>query len=289
MLDHLLETHNEIDPGQSTARFPHDIVTMVGNFMRTGVRTTDKSIVDRDVVTIELFQLYLLHANVTIKNLTGVVRTLYEAAMLHQLMHRWGYRGASNIEIRTANVLKFMCIDKLTRLFLNLDPQDHDLVFSLAASPLYGQHAVSWQKFCTRSQAPARAITLFAKIDDCFLYFPTIFEKYELGIDFIAIHEDKDGNLKDFCVHVDPNANTCPQTRIVYAKIHSDNENPWVNRISIGVQQMNTLYPNYHFHGCKITQETNSGPITQKEIALIDSFLTHNLSAAANDDRADAA
>lgn len=284
MYDEFLRTHNEIDLYDPDARLQSGTMRAVESFLQKEVPHPGKIITTSDVKEHELFFRYILESRMARNPFftSKIDRTLFEAIMLLRLMYLYGYRGATPVEQRSANVLKFMCVEKLVELFLGLNEADHGLIYSIShCFPDIQSHA--WKRFCDQGRACARAIRLFSHIEECWLYFPTIYEKYELGIDIILMTEHEN-TYREWCVFVNPEQLTVPliDLTLVHPQTDARQEKVWYARVGNGAKELTETFPPYQFRGCCITQHNHRLDITPDEVRIARDFVLSHTPSAAN-------
>lgn len=271
MLDQFLRTHFEVNLTSRTKRFRLDILACAEKFLNETfielpqVAELDKT---RHVQTHEaIFRQHIETSLIPIiKLFSPVERLLFETINLHRLICKLKHLDMTENERRSRSVLLAMCKQKLTELFLDLSEDEILCVFEIGRFKQVRDHI--WKSSCDHAYACARTISMISRMEECWMYLPSVYESYMLGIDLIVLMEDE----QDWCVQV----KQPEETDDVY-KIESVDEEPdpdtlqttishFLRRLYQGTIRLNDEYPDYTFQACRITQPCMHTKPTSLEI-----------------------
>lgn len=278
MFDAFLHTHNEISLTPGSHRFRPDILGRVQDFLeRSELDTSRDRALDRTrhVQTHEAFFQYILDSSFVsfMLSLPKIERRLFEAIILHRLTYAFNHPNVTEFERRSHSVLIVMCKEKLVELLLDLNPDDEKTVFQIGR--LSGIRSHIWETACEHAQACVRTIQIFSKIEECWMFFPTVYEKYMLGTDIIVFAENNKHEAEQWCVQVELSENDETEFRV--AHIHEEPigfpTGNWMMRVYKGAIELTSKYPGYVFFPCNITLPTVHSSLLKTEIPILRKFL----------------
>jgi hypothetical protein len=276
MQDPFLREHNEIALVSGSQRFEPEILARIENFMREceekeWIKYDRPEVLDKTVhvqTHEDFFQNFIKdHFSYILFGRNGVEKLLFETIVLHQLTLPLREKYVTVHERRSHSVLLAMIRRKLTELFLDLHPDD---VYSvLDIETVDGIRTHKWHDACYHALATVRTIRLISRIEDCWMFFPSVYEMYLPGIDLFVFTE----NEKYWCVQVravEDAKTVCLASRA--NEDPADMERKWPPSVFRGSVMLSRPYPNYTFLPCNIKQPAGTPPLLKTEIADLENF-----------------
>lgn len=227
------------------ARFPVSVPSSYQLFLTGHVQTHEK-----------IFELHLATTDVPYMiRLTRIERLLFDTILLHKLMKHFDHDKANDRERRSRVVLGCMIQHRMTKLLIDVHPQELNLIYLLGRAGGIDQYA--WETSFVGAASCARTVCTFLETNQGRVFLPSVFEDCMLGIDLIILNNKRD----NWCVSVKAGR---PNTPLVIEHVHTrpNDEDPAYKsgdrrRIFDGAREMENLYDGA-FRSCRaVVGKTN--------------------------------
>ncbi|OGL62492.1 hypothetical protein A3C09_02995 [Candidatus Uhrbacteria bacterium RIFCSPHIGHO2_02_FULL_47_44] len=289
MLDTFLRTHHEICLVRGSKMFTPDILRRVEDFLQNKpvyLPEAPELSKTRHVQTHNAFFQRVLDSTYIAfrKQLSEVEKCLFEAIILHRMTFHFMHPQFSDNERRSHSVLVAMCKQKLVELFLDLDPKDIPSVLKIGALP--GIRSNIWNMSCDYAHACAQTIEIISELDECWMYLPSVYESYMLGIDLFVFSEKNEAVTCLQVKQANPTDKTFQIERVRHQENVStqDSADDWTRRLQEGMARIHEQYPGYVFHPCQMTIPYTFDFRIDDEVKQVRNFFLFKPQRAANTD-----
>lgn len=228
------------------ARFPVSVPSSYQLFLTGHVQTHEK-----------IFELHMATTDVPYMiRLTRIERLLFDTISLHKLMRHFAHEKATDRERRSRVVLGCMIQHRLTKLLIDVHPQELDRIYLLGRAGEIDQYL--WETSFVGAASCARAVCTFLETNQGRIFLPSVFEDCMLGIDLIILNYKRD----NWCVSVKAGR---PSTPMIIEHVHtrpnnedSSHKSEDRRRIFDGSHRMEELYDGT-FRACRIVVGKTNG------------------------------
>lgn len=228
------------------ARFPIAIPSSYHLFLTGHVQTHEK-----------IFELHLATTNVPYQlRLNRIEHLLFDTITLHKLMKRFDHENVTDRECRSRVVLGCMIQHRLTKLLIEVHPQEYNQIYQLGHAGGIDQHL--WETYFVGAASCARTICTFLETKQGRVFLPSVFEDCMLGIDLIVL----DHKRNNWCVSIKAGRHNTP---LIVEHVHTrphDRDPSYRSddrrRIFDGSRSMEDLYKGT-FHACRIVVGRTNG------------------------------
>lgn len=228
------------------ARFPVSVPSSYQLFLTGHVQTHEK-----------IFELHMATTDVPYMiRLTPIERLLFETITLHKLMKYFDHEKATDRERRSCVVLGCMIQHRMTKLLIDVHPQELNLIYLLGRAG--GIDRNLWETHFVGAASCARTICTFLETNQGRVFLPSVFEDCMIGIDLIILNSKRD----NWCVSVKTGR---PNTSMLIEHVHTRPNNGDLayksedrRYIFDGSRSMENLYDGT-FRACRIVVGRTSG------------------------------